>query len=81
MSRLCTSEDGARTDEQRPLLESGRSIGDDAPAEHEHDHEIQVSRSEFVWILVGLWCPVALGALDGEYQFRSSESLTEGEMR
>ncbi|KAH9007070.1 vacuolar amino acid permease [Lactarius hatsudake] len=56
--------------ETSPLLSSPRDLrADDVPATPSPTSPdpavIHVSRADLVWILVGLWSPVFLGALDG----------------
>ncbi|KAH9077429.1 MFS general substrate transporter [Lactarius deliciosus] len=56
--------------ETSPLLSSPRDLhADDVPATPSSTSPdpaiIHVSRADLVWILVGLWSPVFLGALDG----------------
>jgi len=57
--------------ESSPLLSSPRDLGANDELENPSPTPpdplvIRVSRADFLWILVGLWSPVFLGALDGK---------------
>jgi hypothetical protein len=65
------------SDETRPLLQ-GTGNGDRNGVSAEDDgvpkqtsFNIDISRRDFVWILVGLWSTVFLGSMDGEPRPRS----------
>jgi hypothetical protein len=67
----------ADNDETRPLLQDtgnghrdGLSAEDDG-APKQTSFNIDISRRDFVWILVGLWSTVFLGSMDGELRPRS----------